>query len=580
MAEPLPTIRPLPPTAADLCDRHAAPPRLVRHLALVHDAAAEVLAALSRSLPGLKVDADAVRLGSATHDLDKALHPDELTGPGDLHGRDGPALLEAHGLPPAVARFARTHGSWRRGEAVELEDLLVAAADLAWRGGRDDDLDRRSAESLGGAGEAGGVGGVRGGGRGVACRRNRRRGAAAVGGRRLTALQGADAAVSSGPMLDDLPTLILRHADDEAALRAATARHVGAVRATIGRRDRGVVVRAETDVRRDPAAAFSFDASGRATLTAAGRTWDAGRFATPTLAELRERAEAKAGGGRVRLWVLDGASPATDVAAMQAFAAPGTLFQVASQFNCLEAPGPGVVPVAAYLYDPTQGPRAAVSCFPAALLRHHAAPREGGRFVQQDGGPQLDLLAEAVGPGVVRGGYLTGEGVDPNRLAADLAANFELVRVGVHEGAEVALGHNWDGDVPTPAPRVAQVLSSTVAGGGYGGREHLGGRFEDCCGHLLRAAYLGTLLAAVVAGCGRVVLTLVGGGVFANPRPLIAEAIAWAVGQVPARAGGLEVFVNGHGLGTATADALLAAARPTGGYLLRLDGGGVADLRR
>ena len=69
------------------------------------------------------------------------------------------------------------------------------------------------------------------------------------------------------------------------------------------------------------------------------------------------------------------------------------LFQVASQFNCLEAPGSFVVPVADYLHDPTQGPRASVSAFPATLVRHYAAPQPGGqRFVQASNGPQIMLV--------------------------------------------------------------------------------------------------------------------------------------------------------------------------------------------
>ena len=68
--------------------------------------------------------------------------------------------------------------------------------------------------------------------------------------------------------------------------------------------------------------------------------------------------KAGAAGGRLRLWVLDGASAATDVGGLQATAAPGSLFQAASQFNCLESPGPYVTPVAQYFHDRTQGPRA------------------------------------------------------------------------------------------------------------------------------------------------------------------------------------------------------------------------------
>src|SRR5207244_9763794 len=116
----------------------------------------------------------------------------------------------------------------------------------------------------------------------------------------------------------------------------------------------------------------------------------------------------------VRLWVLDGASPATDVGSLQGTAEEGTLFQVASQFNCLESPGPFVASVSEYFNDFTQGPRASISAFPATLLRHYAAPGPNSeRFVQTSGlGPQLDLLADVFEPGKspVRNGYLFGHG--------------------------------------------------------------------------------------------------------------------------------------------------------------------------
>jgi hypothetical protein len=65
-------------------------------------------------------------------------------------------------------------------------------------------------------------------------------------------------------------------------------------------------------------------------------------------------------------------SPATDIGSLQATAGAGTLFPAASQFNCLESPGPYVVDVADYFHDQTQGPRASISAFPGTLPRHYA----------------------------------------------------------------------------------------------------------------------------------------------------------------------------------------------------------------
>ena len=117
-------------------------------------------------------------------------------------------------------------------------------------------------------------------------------------------------------------------------------------------------------------------------------------------------------------------------------------------------------------------------------------------------------------------------------LVAALESRFDQVRVGVHEAAQVVLGYNWEGAVEDSANRlIGQVFTSTVAGGGYGGEQFLGAEFEPACRCLLRAAYLGTLLAALSVQRTTVVLTLIGGGVFHNPIGRIWEAILWAFDQ-------------------------------------------------
>jgi hypothetical protein len=128
------------------------------------------------------------------------------------------------------------------------------------------------------------------------------------------------------------------------------------------------------------------------------------------------------------------------------------------------------------------------------------------------------------------------------------------------------LGYDWDGAVPNP-PRISQVFTSTIAGGGYGDAT---GAILDVCRQLLRAAYLGTLLATAGLGRGRVVLTLIGGGVFGNPLPLIWESINWALAEVePVLSRDLDVVVNGRNLGSQLDQWILAsAARQRGGVLL------------
>jgi hypothetical protein len=363
--------------------------------------------------------------------------------------------------------------------------------------------------------------------------------------------------------------------------------HIEAVKASAGDGDRRQVARIETLVRAHPESSFHFDSTGTGTLCAADASIPAGRFRIPTLDDLRRRAsDARRGGagGRVRLWVLDGASPATDIGSLQATAGPGTLFQVASQFNCLESPGPFITPVANYFSDPTQGPRASISAFPGTLLRHYAAPGDDGRrFVQTSDGPQVNLLESVCSPGVaeVRSGYLTSSGIaDPSALAAALDSRFEAIRIGVHEDVAVVLGYNWDGAVAGNR-LITQVFTSTFAGGGYSGTAASDGAYRPICAALLRAAYLGTLLAAAVLAQPKVVLTLIGGGVFGNPVPLIWESICWAVSEVePLVREGMDVVVNGRNLGDhVRVEVTLPEVRKRGGVVVVFSPDGVSVRR-
>ncbi len=207
-------------------------------------------------------------------------------------------------------------------------------------------------------------------------------------------------------------------------------------------------------------------------------------------------------------------------------------------------------------------------------MRHYAAPgADGRRFVQTDD-QQLNLLADAFGLDVARvqSGYLMTHNVrDPAALVAALTTRFESIRVGVHEGVQVVLGYDFEGSVDgSEHRRIAQVFTSTVAGGGYSGGAMRGKEFEGACRQLLRAAYLGTLLAAATLGQRRAVLTLIGGGVFGNPIPLIWEAILWAVTEAePLLADNLDVIVNGRNLGGHVArESILTEVRERGGALL------------
>ena len=110
------------------------------------------------------------------------------------------------------------------------------------------------------------------------------------------------------------------------------------------------------------------------------------------------------------------------------------------------------------------------------------------------------------------------------------------------------LGANWDGPVEG-SRTIHQVFTSTLAAGLYGVVDFEQESWLVICRQLQRAAYLGTLLSAAARGRKYAVLTLIGGGVFGNPVPLIWDSIVWACQEVKKRLiQDLVVIVNGRDL--------------------------------
>lgn len=294
------------------------------------------------------------------------------------------------------------------------------------------------------------------------------------------------------------------------------------------------LAQAESVAARGPEA-FNFAAGSPPVLRVGEIRYPVGSFSTPSLGELKRRISSRRKPGLFKrfkaapalapkLSVLLGASPLSDIQYLEAHADGDTLFQLASQFNCLEAPGPSLVPVAAYFDDRTQGPLGVLPLFPGALLRHYAAPGPDGRFIQSPE-RQIELLADVLLPsaGRIENGYLLSQNLlAPEAFAAKLTQRLDNVRVGLHR----------DLVVPGSEHHLDQVLTSTLAGGGYSHSDTRREPWLTIQRQLLRAAYLGTLLAAAESGHGKVVLTAIGGGVFANPHELIWEALLWALDEI------------------------------------------------
>ena len=139
--------KPLPTEAADLCIQASAPPRLQAHLTLVHDTATKLVEQLTATFPDPAFDQQAILFGAATHDIGKAIHPQELTQPGKNHEQAGRDLLTKMGVSADRARFAYTHANWNQ-PGTTPEDLIVALADNCWKGKRVDELETKLVDLL------------------------------------------------------------------------------------------------------------------------------------------------------------------------------------------------------------------------------------------------------------------------------------------------------------------------------------------------------------------------------------------------------------------------------------------------
>lgn len=144
-------LLPLPDRARELLEALDAPPRLAVHLRLVHDVAHRLVGWTERNHPAVTVDREAVLFGAATHDIGKAVHVEELSGPGSAHEPAGRELLVRNGVEERLARFAGTHGSWTA-PGVGVDDLLVSLADKVWKAKRVPELEQLLVDRFAAAG--------------------------------------------------------------------------------------------------------------------------------------------------------------------------------------------------------------------------------------------------------------------------------------------------------------------------------------------------------------------------------------------------------------------------------------------
>lgn len=287
-----------------------------------------------------------------------------------------------------------------------------------------------------------------------------------------------------------------------------------------------------------------------------GHRYGIGELELASLQSLRDRVlESEGLPGRLTVRNVEG-----NVAAMHGMPEyAGALFQVASQFNLLEAPSEKVTPeqgVTRYQDDHTEGPDCAIAAGAATLYRNFFVPVEGA--TGQTSERQLDALAD-VGARLSReigcpveslwtmhNGYAMC-GVDglswirdylQAASAHDLDELRGLLRVGVHSNVEVT---SVDG---TPHQVVSQVFCSALP------VAHVKPRlptslWQPFARLVLEAAYEATLWAAVLhaqrGGSKTVLLTRLGGGAYGNEESWIDAAMQRALAE--ARGIGLDVVL-------------------------------------
>jgi hypothetical protein len=122
-----------------------APDKLIRHLALVGEAAELLIEKLEQMQ--VPFDARFVRLGVALHDAGKIQYPDELRAKGKRHEAAGEELLLQKGLAPELARCCISHGQWQTLDC-SFEELLIALADTLWKGKRIEELEKRVIDKI------------------------------------------------------------------------------------------------------------------------------------------------------------------------------------------------------------------------------------------------------------------------------------------------------------------------------------------------------------------------------------------------------------------------------------------------
>ncbi|MEO1529618.1 MAG: hypothetical protein AAFX06_29705 [Planctomycetota bacterium] len=272
-----------------------------------------------------------------------------------------------------------------------------------------------------------------------------------------------------------------------------------------------------------------------------GRRFNHGRLSTPTLAELREQADAASLPGKLTVQEI-----VADVRTLHREPEnTGALFQVASQFNLLEMISPRATPsdgITRYFADHTQGPACAMACAAGTLYRNWFA---------QTTNNQIDCLADLereINAGEqlwsMENGYALLSG-----LAFNAAETSPIIRIGIHANTEVT-----DATAPHCVTQ-AYCSALPISYSGVSDRD-----VEPLARMVLNSAYEATFAAAIINACSaggsrKLFLTLLGGGAFGNPIEWIIDAIERSIRLYKSTA--LDVAIVSYGSNEPAVDRLL-----------------------
>lgn len=284
---------------------------------------------------------------------------------------------------------------------------------------------------------------------------------------------------------------------------------------------------------------FKFDMSKKVLQSSKKRkTFYVGDFETPSVKDLKEKIISSSSADLGGLTFENIIGDATQLHLAEENA--GSVFQVASQFNCLEMVGPSMTPemgITIYEDDGTQGPRCAMACPAATVFRNYfweGRGQTGGNQNQLNTAKDLEKILdnEKLNYWNMKNGYMMPRSGAMKEVGEKISAE-EGLRESLFLGGRV--GIHWDTEVAPGTHTVTQVFCSAVpitytqTGKGTKPKE-----WQSMAEIILESAYEATILTGAIIAKKKgervkVFLTLLGGGAFGNPSPWICAAMEKAL---------------------------------------------------